>query len=213
MKSYSGLAWHTVLGTHSTWVYGIVDTCAEGHRFGSSSRLCSVLLYDYETWTLNSDLKRHIDAFGNKCLCRIMGYCWYDFMLNRQLLRETDSRPINCIVCECQLQQGRLSGCMVRDNLVWRRPSGRPQLSWLVDESCQELLRIGRGPTWRLARRNPQVWHRRVGDTMLSPGICSFDWLIVRLIMVVWWCRETQDGAEVLHFSNVSTSVFYKKFL
>ncbi len=30
---------------------------------------------------------------------------------------------------------------------------GRPQLSWLeqVDESCQELLRMGRGPAWRLA--------------------------------------------------------------
>ncbi len=35
----------------------------------------------------------------------------------------------------------------VRDNPVWRGPSGRPQLLWLeqVDESCQELLRMGKG--------------------------------------------------------------------
>lgn len=37
-----------------------------------------VLLYGCETWTLNTDLKRWIDAFGNKSLRRIMGYCWDD---------------------------------------------------------------------------------------------------------------------------------------
>ena len=40
------------------------------------SLVLPVLLYGCETWTLNSDLKRRIDAFGNKCLRRIMGYRW-----------------------------------------------------------------------------------------------------------------------------------------
>ncbi len=54
---------------------------------------------------------------------------------------------------------------------------GRPQLSWLepVDESCQELLRMGKGPAWRLARRNPRVWRRRVGDATRSPAYAAFD--------------------------------------
>ncbi|KAG0711101.1 putative uncharacterized transposon-derived protein F52C9.6 [Chionoecetes opilio] len=37
------------------------------------SLVIPVLLYGCETWTLNSDLKRRINAFGNKCLRRIMG--------------------------------------------------------------------------------------------------------------------------------------------
>ncbi|KAG0727434.1 LINE-1 reverse transcriptase [Chionoecetes opilio] len=43
------------------------------------SLVIPVLLYGCETWTLNSDLKRRINAFGNKCLRRIMGYRWDDY--------------------------------------------------------------------------------------------------------------------------------------
>ncbi len=98
------------------------------------------------------------------------------------------ARGITCIVRERQL---RLYGHVarypevdpahrvvsVRDDLVWRRPRGCPQLSWLeqVDESCQELLKMGRGPAWRLARRNPRVWRRRVGDATRLPAYAPFD--------------------------------------
>ncbi|KAG0712555.1 hypothetical protein GWK47_018223 [Chionoecetes opilio] len=68
------------------------------------SLVIPVLLYGCETWTLNSDLKRRINAFGNKCLRRIMGYRWDDYVSNQQLHRETDSRPITCIVRQRQLQ-------------------------------------------------------------------------------------------------------------
>ncbi len=119
---------------------------------------------------------------------------------NRRLLRETDSRPITCIVCERQL---RLYGHVahypevdpahqvisVRGNPVWRRPRGRPQLSLLeqVDESCQELLRVGRGPAWRLARRNPRVWRRRVGGATRPLAYAPFDWLIDLLVNQLLW--------------------------
>ena len=48
-------------------------------------------------------MKRQIDVFGNKCLGRIMGYCWNNFVSHQQLLRETESRPITNIVHQCQL--------------------------------------------------------------------------------------------------------------
>ncbi len=99
-----------------------------------------------------------------------MGYRWFDFVSNWWLLCETDLRPITCIVCEHQLQLYRHVVRYLevdpahrvvseRDNLVWRRLRACPQLLWLeqVDKSCQELLRMGRGPAWRLAWRNPQV--------------------------------------------------------
>ena len=60
------------------------------------------LLYGFEIWTLNIDLKRQIDVFGNNCLHRIMGYRWNNFALNHRLLRETESRPITSIVRQRQ---------------------------------------------------------------------------------------------------------------
>ena len=147
-----------------------------------------VLLYGSETWTLDSDLKRRIDAFGNKCLRRIMGYRWDDYVSNQRLLRETGSRPITCIVRQRQL---RLYGHVarfpevdpahrvlsVRDNPVWRRPRGRPRSSWLgqVDASCCEELGMRRGPAWRLARVNPREWRRRVGEATRPPAYAPID--------------------------------------
>ncbi len=180
MKSYGGLAWLTVLWTRSR--------CTRTKIRILKTLVLPVLLYGCETWTLNSDLKRRIDAFGNKCLRRIMGYCCFDFVSNRRLLPETGSRPITFMVLERQLRLYGHVACYtevysahrvesVRDNPVWRRPRGRPKLSWLeqVDESCQELLWMGKGPAWKLARRNSRVWRRRVGDATRPPAYAPFD--------------------------------------
>ena len=147
-----------------------------------------VLLYGCETWTLNADLKRRIDVFGTRCLRRIMGYRWDDFVSNQRLLHETESRPITSIVRQRQL---RLYGHVARlpeadpshqvlsltDNPGWRRPRGRPHRSWLgqIDESCRELLNMGRGPAWRLARGNPQEWRRRVGVATRPPAYAPIE--------------------------------------
>ncbi len=127
------------------------------------------MLFGCETWTLSGDLERQIDAFGNGCLRRIMGYHWYDFVSDQQLLRESDSTPVIWTVHQCQLS---LYGHMmrypeadpahrvvsVRDNPEWRRPRERPRNSWLeqVNRSCQEILGVRRGPAWRLAQRVPE---------------------------------------------------------
>ncbi len=141
-----------------------------------------------------------------------MGCCWYDSVLNRRLLRETDLRPITCIVCERQLWLYGHVACYpevdpahqvvsVWDNPVWRWPRERPQLSWLeqVDESCQELLRMGRGPAWRLARRNPQVWRHRLGDATRPLVYAPFDWLIDWLIINYGVLYYRSSITEVLH--------------
>ncbi len=113
------------------------------------SLVLPVLLYGCETWTLTRSLERRIEAFGNKCLHRIMGYSWFDRVSNQRLLRVTESRPIACTVRQRQLRQyGHVARfpevdrahCVVftRENPRWRRPMGHPQASWLrkVDESC-----------------------------------------------------------------------------
>ena len=75
-KSYGGLAWHMVLWTRSARVSGVVGICENGQRF--KSLVIPVLLCSCETWTLNTDMKRQIDVFGNKCLHSNMGYRWND---------------------------------------------------------------------------------------------------------------------------------------
>ena len=155
-----------------------------------------VLLYGCETWTLNKDLKRQIDVFGTRCLRWIMGYRWYDFVSLQRLFRETDSRPITSMVRQRQL---RLYGYVarypeadlayrvvsVRDNPTWRRPRGRPQISWLrqVDASCWESLGMGREPAWRLARRDRHECRCRAGEATRPPAYAPHDWLIFFIIV------------------------------
>ena len=77
---------------------------------------------------------------------------------NQRLLCETESRLITSIVHQRQLQlYGHVARypeadptsqvVSERDNPEWRRPMGRPQISWLrqVDASCWELVGMGRG--------------------------------------------------------------------
>ena len=147
------------------------------------SLVLPVLLYGCETWTLNSDLEKRLNVFGTKCLRRIMGYRWNDFVSNQRLLRETESCSVTSIVQERQL---RLYGHVARfpnvdpahrvlsagNNPAWRRPRGRPRNSWLgnVDRSCRELLGMGRVAAWGLARRDRPGWRRRVSDATRPPA-------------------------------------------
>ncbi len=56
------------------------------------------------TSPLPCNLGKQIEAFSNKYLRRIMGYCWFDCVPNWQLLHETESRPTACTVHQCQLR-------------------------------------------------------------------------------------------------------------
>ncbi len=153
-----------------------------------TSLVLPVLLYGCETWTLTGGLERRIEAFGNTCPCKIMGYRLFDRVTNRRLLRETGSRPIACTIRRRQL---RLYGHVARfpevdpayravferDNPVWRRPRERPQSSWLrkVNESCWDVLGMGMGSACRLARRKPREWRRRVGEATRHPASAPND--------------------------------------
>ena len=177
-----GLA-HGVMNSLNASIWRCRYLCRRTKIRVFKSLVLPVLLYGCETWTLNSDLERRLNVFGTKCLRRIMGYRWNDFVSNQRLLHETDSRPVISIVRERQL---RLYGHVarlpdidpahrvlsVRDNPVWRRPRGRPRNSWLgkVDGSCRELLGMGKVAAWGLARGDRPGWRRRVSEATRPPA-------------------------------------------
>ena len=77
-----GLA-HGVMDSLSTSIWRCRYLCRRTKIQRFKSLMIPVLLYGCETCTLNTDLKRQIDVFGNKCLCSIMGYLWNEFVSNQ----------------------------------------------------------------------------------------------------------------------------------
>ena len=182
-----GLA-HGVMDSLNASIWRCRYLCRQTKIRLFKSLVIPVLLYGCETWTLNADLKRRIDAFDSNSLRRIMRYRCDDFVSNEWLYRETDSRPITSIVRQRQLRlYGHVArypeadpACRVisvRDDPTWRRPRGRPRNSWLrqVDASCWELFGTGREPARRLARRDPQEWRHRVGEATRPPAYAPCD--------------------------------------
>ncbi len=133
-----GLA-YGVMDSLITSICGGVGAYAGGQSSASSSRLCSL---SYCMAVRHEHLERRLNVFGTKCLRRIMGYRWNDFVSNQRLLLESESRPVTSIVREPQLRLyrhvGRLSDVdpahrvlFLRDNPGWKSQRELPRNSWL----------------------------------------------------------------------------------
>ena len=91
------------LGSHGftgSWGVALSVPVREDKRLSLQVLVLPVLLYGYKTWTLTRDLRRRLNSFGTRCLRRILGYRWLDFVSNERLLRETQMRFVTCIVDE-----------------------------------------------------------------------------------------------------------------
>ena len=92
--------------------------------------------------------------------------------------------------------------------LVGLFPSGTTRLGGgLVDAhrtlGCWELLGIGREPTWRLARRDRQEWHRRVGEATRPPVYAPHDWLII----------SDNQTLHSLHLSKICVHILLREIV
>ncbi len=126
-----------------------------------------------ETWSLTRYQEGRIEPFGNNCLCRVMGYCWFNHVTNQLLLRETGSRPIAYIGRQRPLRlfhhvahfpevDPAYRTVFERDNFGWRRP--RCSQSNFT-ESWWDVLGMGRRPSCRITRRDPRERRHRVDWT------------------------------------------------
>ena len=121
-----------------------------------------VLLYGSETWAPTKSEERKINAFGWKCLRRICGVRWSDFISNVEIQRRTGALPLSAIIQRRRLsllghiirmpEHSDVRGLLIaRVPVEWRRPRGRPKSSWLrtvqadldsVDSSLEEAIAI-----------------------------------------------------------------------
>ena len=143
-----------------------------------------VLLYGSETWAPTKNEERRINAFGWKCLRRICGVRWSDFIPNVEIQRRTGAPPLSAII-----QRRRLSllghimrmpeHSDVRDLLIarvpveWRCPRGRPKSSWMrtvqadldsVDCSLEEAIAIS---------ADRSVWREKINEVTLHAMLPS----------------------------------------
>ncbi len=65
---------------------------------------------------MNSDFEKQIDAFGDRCQRRLIGYRWNDLVANLRVMRVTDSTPVTCTVYQRQLRlHGHVARCPEAD--------------------------------------------------------------------------------------------------
>ncbi|KAG2457731.1 SIX6 protein, partial [Polypterus senegalus] len=167
-----------------------------------------VLLNGCETWTPSSDLRQRLDSFGIVSLRKILGYHWFDFVLNERLFMESRMRHITCIVREHQLRHnGHVvlfpMGDSVRKILIvgdpsgWTRPRGDPCNTWLRQiEGHFWRVGLDRVSAWGVANLDPKLFRRVVA------GVCetleeSGD--IERLGRFLWSLPVAPAACEVLN--------------
>jgi hypothetical protein len=119
----------------------------------------SVLLYACETWKTTNQITRRLPIFVNKCLRRILNIKWTDRIINDELWRITQLKPI-----ENQIKRRKWNwightlrkdvGAIEKTALDWNpqgyRTRGRPKRLWR--RTIKGEIR-GTGRSWNEVKR------------------------------------------------------------
>ena len=125
-----------------------------------NSNVVPTLLYGSETWQLKTTHERRLDAFDMKCLRKILGIKWNDFVTNDEIRSKTEQPPVSSTICKRRL---RWLGHVLRlpatrpanQVITWtpegQRRRGRPKMNWrqtverdlrLVDRRWSDTSRL-----------------------------------------------------------------------
>ena len=150
VKVRLAMAMSTVTSLGIIWKNRNISFCSKMKLY--KSLVLSVLLYGCESWTLNADLERRIQAFETKCYRRLLRISWFERRTNEYVLNlvETLAGPqerLLSIVKRRKLQwfghatrHNTLSKTILQGTLEGGRARGRPRRSWVDDiKSWTEL--------------------------------------------------------------------------
>ena len=71
-----------------------------------NTNVLSNLLYGCESWSLKAAQEKQLDAFDSRCLCKILGRKWSDFIINTEVRQISDQPPVSATTCRRRLKHG-----------------------------------------------------------------------------------------------------------
>ena len=143
-----------------------------------NSNVLSTLLYGRETWHMKTSQEKKLDPFDSKCIRKILGIRWSDFITNEEVRTRAERRQVSSIIFKRRLSRlghvtrllsERLANRVLQWNSQGQRRRGRPKMNWrqaidrdllVVNRRWSDALRVAadraRWSTWtasRVARR------------------------------------------------------------
>lgn len=143
-----------------------------------NSNVKSVLLYGSETWRMNKQTLRKIQAFVNRCLRRIVNIHWPDTISNNRLHERTGQLLMETVMKNRKwrwightLRKPRQN--ITRKGLQWNpqgnRPRGRPRNTWKRDLEAEMKRGEKNWPQLEKMAQDRGEWKSFVGG-LCSPG-------------------------------------------
>ena len=125
-----------------------------------NSNVLSTLLYGCETWHLKTSQEKKLGTFDLKCLRKILGIKWTDFVTNEEVRSRSKQNPVTSIICKrrlswlghtARLPSSRPANQVLNWNPGGQRKRGRPRMNWrqtvdrdlqLVDKRWSDAVRL-----------------------------------------------------------------------
>ena len=104
-----------------------------------NSNVISTLLYGCETWQMKTSQEKKLDAFDTKCLRKILGIKWSDFVSNEEVRDRSQQPSVSTTICKRRLRwlghvwrlpESRPANQALRWTPVGQRKRGRPKMNW-----------------------------------------------------------------------------------
>ena len=111
----------------------------------------SALMYGCESWTINEESKRRIEAFEMWCLRRILMISWMDRVTNQEVLRRAgkDTKTLYQNICRRKLKfaghiirgsSGMMCTNIIEGAIEGRRSRGRQRKGWF--DNIKEWMNV-----------------------------------------------------------------------
>ena len=106
----------------------------------------STLMYESECWTLYSRQEQRLNTFHLRCIRRILGISWQQYITNDEVLKRAGTRSmfrrLRWLGHVARIEDGRIPKDMLYCELATgSRPAGRPTLRYKV--VCKRDLKAG----------------------------------------------------------------------
>ena len=131
----------------------------------------SVFTYGAETWTINKENERNIEALEMWCIRKMLKISWKDKVNNKEVLRRAGmkrellenikKRKMELYGHVMRGSSGQLFKTVVGGKMEGRRGSGRPRRGW-TDDVCEWSGK--RKEELESAVGNRRVWRKLVGN-------------------------------------------------